>query len=436
MQNRNVTLASLLLLVLVALSGQAFSATVAVGNCTTLVNFATIQQALNAVPVGSTIKICPGTYHEQITITQKVSLTGIVYAGTDAVVIAPPTTGVVSNAFDVDDPTFPVAAQILVQNTDGPVLISGLTVDGSGNQITGCAPDLQGILFQNASGTVNHVAVRNQTLGAGLGGCQSGEGIYVQSASGFTSAVTVENSSVHNYNKNGITGNDAGTKLTVTGSYVQGAGVVPSGGAAQNGIQIAFGATGKIATSTVTDNIYGNPTSAASADILLFDTASGSGLVVSGNILGNSQLPIALITDFSTANANSDVVSVTGNKIFGTSTYDAIDVCSNGNTVTGNTIFNSAESAVHLDASCSNAGFTSGNDNKATANTILESSCAGVLADPGTTGNTVSATYYTVPFTTASSTSKCTIPAGPMSAGLTRGAKGHVVINGKVSPAR
>jgi hypothetical protein len=223
--------------------------------------------------------------------------------------------------------------------------------------------------------------------------------------------VTVEKNSVHNYNKNGITGNDPGTTLTVTGNYVQGSGVVPSGGAAQNGIQLGFGATGKITFNTVIDNIYGNPTLAASADILLYDTAGSSGITVSSNILGNSQLPVVMYTDF--IDGTGDGVSVISNKIFGTSSYDAIDVCTNGNTVKSNTIFNSAESGVHLDASCSSGGVTTGNDNTVSANTIVESACAGILADPGTTGNTTASTYYAVPFTTTSSTTKCTIPPGP-----------------------
>jgi hypothetical protein len=94
-----------------------------------------------------------------------------------------------------------------------------------------------GILFQNASGTVNHVAVRNQVTGDTVNGCQAGKGIYVESSTG-TSTVTVENSSVHNYSKNGITGRYPGTTLTATGNYVQGSGVQPAGDA-QNGIEIA-----------------------------------------------------------------------------------------------------------------------------------------------------------------------------------------------------
>ncbi|MFZ0798747.1 MAG: hypothetical protein WCA13_13380 [Terriglobales bacterium] len=416
----------LVLLVLIALSSRAFSSDtyVVVGptyNCVGHYAWVkTINQALAAVK-GATyavIDVCPGTYTEQVVISQSLTLIGVKGGSQNAAVIVPPTTGVVANTVDVDTGN-PIAAQILVQNTAGPVSITNLTVDGTGNQISGCSPDLHGILFQNASGTVDHVAVRNQIPAGVPSGCQIGEGIFVQTATGFTSTVTVETSSVHNYNKNGITGNDPGTKLTATGSYIQGAGVVPSGGAAQNGIQLGYGATGQISLNTVIDNIYGDPTVAASADILLYDTAESSGITVTSNVLGNSQLPIGLETDFAYgASEYGDGVTVTTNKIFGTSTYDAIDVCTNGNTVTKNTIYNSAQSGVHFDDSCSvyYSGPATGENNTATGNTILESACAGILDDwAGAGGNTYGTeTYYTVPFPVANDATSCVLPgAGP-----------------------
>jgi parallel beta-helix repeat protein len=391
------------------------ASTVAVGTCLTgLVHFTTIQAAIDASPAGITIKVCPGTYQEQVSINKKLTLEGVASGSSDAAIIVPPAGGLVQNTTDIDNPTLGVAAQILVVSPAITVNISNLTVDGLNNLIAGCGPDLQGILFQNASGTLNHVAVRNQTLSAGLGGCQSGEGIFVQTAAGLTSTVTVENSSVHSYNKNGITGNDTGTSLTVTGTYVQGAGVVPFPGAAQNGIQIGFGATGKVTTSTVIDNIYGDTTQADSADILLFDTEENSGISIATNVVGNSQLPIVMFT-FGGSNLG-DGVSVTGNKIFGTASLDAIDACTNGNTIKNNTIFNSSESGIHLDASCGPVfGGSTGNTNVVTGNSIVESGCAGILADSGTSGNTTTPnTYFTVPTTVASS---CPAPASARSRG-------------------
>ncbi len=136
---------------------------------------------------------------------------------------------------------------------------------------------------------------------------------------------------------------------------------------------------------------------------MLYDTAENSGITVSTNTVGNSQLPIALYTLGDDGANLGDGVTVTSDKVFGASTYDGIDVCTNGNTVKSNTILNSAESGVHSDASCGiYFGGATGNNNIATGNTIVESACSGILADTGTTGNSTSPnTYFTVPITMA-----------------------------------
>lgn len=404
-KKKNVVRPSLLLVTALAMcflvqAAQASTVSVGTPNCTNLVNFATIQLAVNAVPAGSTIKICPGNYPEQVLINKRLTLMGIPNGTQDAVVISPPTGGMVANG--AVDPRGPVAAQILVQSTPGPVSISNLTVDGKGNQYTG--GDLRGICYQDASGVVNHVAVRNEIPNDIPTGDQWGQGIFVETISSPGATLTVENSSVHNYNKNGIVARYAGASLIATGNYVQGSG--PIDVIAQNGIELAFdGATGSIKSNTVIDNFY-TPTTSSSADILLYDAAESASIAVSGNTLGNSNYAVSLFTD--AAGTFGDGVTVTNNKIFGTSTFDAIDVCTNGNTITGNTIFNSSESGIHLDASCTGTGI----GNNVSANIILESACAGILADPGT-GNVNTNTFYTVPFPVTSSTASCTLLSGP-----------------------
>ncbi len=295
---------------------------------------------------------------------------------------------------------------VLVQNTAGPVTLSNLTVDGTGNQYNN--DDLRGILYQDASGTVNHVAVRNIVPNDVPIGNQSGQGIMVETTSSSSAVLTVENSSVHNYNKNGIVARYSGAKLTAMGNYVEG---TPNGFIASNGIEIAFdGATGTVKNNVVIDNVYtaadGNPGNGASG-ILLYDTLENGNIVVSGNTVGNAQEGIAIVRDTTSI---GDGVTVTANKIFGTSSFDAIDVCTNGNVITNNVIYNTAQSGVHLDASCTNTG----NKNSVTGNTVLESACAGYLSDPGTFGNgTPTGTFYTVPFPMTGSTAGCTIPTGP-----------------------
>jgi parallel beta-helix repeat protein len=403
---RSFTFSCLALVILLGLGGQAFSAIVAVGTdpaCQpSLVHFASIQLAVSSVPAGSTIKICPGNYAEQVLINKKLTLVGVPNAsGTqDAVVISPPAGGMLVNTTDQRGP---VAAQILVQNTAGPVLISSLTVDGKGNQYN--ADDLRGICYQDASGTVNHVAVRNEVPNDIPTGDQSGQGILVETTNSPSASLTVENSSVHNYNKNGIVARYAGATLTAIGNYVQGSGPIDI--IAQNGIELAFfGATGTIKNNTVIDNFY-TPNTSSSSDILLYDAKENGSIVVSGNTLGNSNVAISLFTD--TTGTYGDGVNVTSNKIFGTSTFDGIDVCTNGNIITNNTIFNSSQSGIHLDASCSGTG----TGNNVNGNTILESACAGILTDSGTGTVGAANVFYTVPFPVTNSTASCPVPSGP-----------------------
>jgi len=52
--------------------------TVAVGNCRPpLVSYSTISEAVAAVTPNSTVLVCPGTYPEQVTITQALKLKGL-----------------------------------------------------------------------------------------------------------------------------------------------------------------------------------------------------------------------------------------------------------------------------------------------------------------------------------------------------------------------
>src|SRR5690348_9704293 len=109
---RRITPLALACAFVTCLSVFSTASIVQVGGCLSIVNFSTIQAAINAVPPGSTIKVCPGDYHEQLLITKRLTLMGIANAGADAVVIYPPAGGLIQNT---TDPRGPVAAQILVQ---------------------------------------------------------------------------------------------------------------------------------------------------------------------------------------------------------------------------------------------------------------------------------------------------------------------------------
>ena len=371
-----------------SISESALAATVEVGSCRAgLPQYSTIQSAVNAAPSGSNVFICPGRYHEQVVINKALDIRGIVEGTNDAAIIVPPVTGVVQNTTSLSSGAA-IAAQVLVQGTVG-VSLTNITVDGSNNGLTenSCAgPDFIGVYFQNASGSITRTAVVNQTM-TPTNGCQNGLAIFVQSGNSGTSNVTVANNHVQNYQKNGITGNEVGTTVTVSGNTVFGQG--PTNGAAENSIQIGFGAAGSITGNTVGDDIWAPDTSSDSADaasgILVY---ASHGISVSKNTVGNTQFGIGFVTDPSVGTADDGVI--TSNKIAATHIFDAIELCNNHNMVQGNTINGSDEAAIHVDSGCANFG-ASGNTGSADtiSSNLMNGACAGILIGTLAGSNTI-----------------------------------------------
>ena len=347
-----------------------------VGSCKTDVTmFSTIGAALLSVPSGSTIYVCPGVYAEQVNITQSVSLVGVSDATSSAPTIVPPSGGIVQNATSLTSGAA-LGAQIVAKNA-GTVIVSNLTVDGtgaSGNGISSCTPALDGILFQNTAGTIQNNQVVNQLLTANLNGCQGGDGIYVQGDGNTTFAVKILSNQVANFQKNGITVNETNVTGTIIGNTVTGQG--PTAGAAENGIQIGFGATGTISGNRVADLDYTGNAPAAAIGVLLDDAPSA---IITGNSVTNTQSGVYVYEDGSA----TDTPSITKNTIVSTHIYDGIDVCgvTNG-TITGNVIDGSDESAVHVDGECSTPSTATVESNK------VNGACVGVLVGPNATATT------------------------------------------------
>lgn len=371
------------------------AATVYVGSCgpAKSTSYTTIQQAVNAVPAGSTIYVCPGTYPEQVTITKNLTMKGLLSGTSDAAVITSPAGGVVQNTYDLYlPPSIPVAAQLLVQGAQS-VNIANITVDGSNNLIAGCAPDLRGIYYQNASGDISGVATRNQTLTTGLTGCQSGEGIFVQSGYGSTghANVTIQGCSVHSFQKNGVTGDGSETNLFVVNDFISGQG--PTTGAAENGVQISDGAGGSVVANTVFDDIWAPDTSADTGDaasgILIYASAD---VTITNNVVSTTQFGIVTVTDPTSPSSNNpngvaDHSIIKSNRVLNTEIFDAIDACSNSNTIESNVVANATESGIHLDSSCGATGI-----NNTVKSNFVNESCAGILV--GATPNTISANNF------------------------------------------
>jgi len=292
--------------------------------------FTTIQAAVNAAKAGDIIHVCAGTYHEQIVIDKSLSL-----QADNGVIVIP--SDVVANAAGLSSGD-PIAAIILAKNADN-VNLQGFIVDGSANGLTACGPTFIGILYQDASGSIEHNFVRHVRLSPSLPGCQSGNAIDVESSSSGQSNVTIADNSVDAYQKNGITANEPGTKVEITENAVAGLG--PTTGAAQNGIQIGFGAQGRVTNNAVADNVYSPCESAANcpsnaAGILIFQS---DGVRVEQNTVASSQVGIFIAAN----NGN-----IGGNTVLHSVALDGIALVGNGNSASSNDISSSDDAAAFI----------------------------------------------------------------------------------------
>ncbi|HEX7285495.1 MAG TPA: right-handed parallel beta-helix repeat-containing protein [Candidatus Angelobacter sp.] len=369
--------------------------TVQVGTCGNLKaehTFTTIQAAVNHSPAGTTILVCPGIYPEQVVIDKALTIKGVGGNGTSSgAVIASPAGGLVGNTTSLTSGRL-TAAQVVVTET-ADVNLSNLTIDGNDNKIDGCSLPLVGLLFRNASGEISHVVVQNHAITSGFVLCGSGLAIYVQSGNGGTSTVSIKDSHIQNYQKNGITANGPGTSVHIERNTVVGRGNNgESETSLQNSIQIGFGAKAKIIENTVMDDVYGptviNNSGEGAVGILVF---ASEGVVIAGNTIGNTQFGIALFSDDIFGSAAG--ATITGNKVTTTRNYDAIEICSSSNRVHHNVINGSDEAGIRLDAE-EDCGEVEGNQ---ISDNTISGACAGILMEtPAGANNIGDNTFFNV----------------------------------------
>lgn len=334
--------------------------------------YTTIQGAVTAAAANDIVRVCPGVYDEQVVIDKPIRVLGVTGAIVNPTPVVANTTSLFSGAA--------MAAIVLVKDTTRAT-VDGLTVDGAGNGIAGCAPNLVGIFYRNASGTISNNAVRGIKLSPGLLGCQNGLGIFVQSGGGGKSVVNIEGNSVHDFQKNGITGNEPGTDIRVSKTNV-----VTGWGAtlflAQNGVQIGFGATGRVDSNVVSGHEWTGCTGACgggscpwtSSGILIYDA---SNVRVNQNTVGRSQGGIVHVGNSS---------RIDGNVVSDTAICDGIAVFGNDNQVKNNVVTNSGEAGI----------FLQGDGNEVKGNRINEAPI-GILKGGGV-GNVVTPnSYFNVP---------------------------------------
>ena len=315
-----------------------FATDYAVGTCKPgLKSFTTISAAVAAAPAGSTVYVCPGTYAEQVEISQPLSLVGLSSGQSDQAIIAAPS-GMKANTTTAAGS--PLAAQVLV--TTGPVNIKRITVDGSANGLDGSV-QLAGIYFgSGASGDIAGVTTRNQLNGG------DGVGIFVENGDAESDIVTIADSSIHDFDFVGLWLN-GNVNATVQRSFVNGA----NAGGFAYAVLVAYPDNRTVAT--IKNNVVTGPGSNLDAQGITVNTASAT---VNSNTLTNWYYGLV---DFGPAsymfNSTRDSkiafnMGVPGGSFQSNSmlqSFVAVDFNCNSGTVSGNTI-NDASFAMYLSA--------------------------------------------------------------------------------------
>jgi len=302
---------------LLVAASPAQAANYEVGTCiASLPKFGSIQLAVNSVPPGSTILVCPATYFEQVTISRPLTLRGLSSNNQDRPVIAAPPNGLAINVTSITGAN--VAAQVLVQNVAPPgnVNLTGITVDGSSAEVQGCSVSafLAGIFYASGTaGTINEMTTRNQQLPS------CGYGIWIENGAGPNQSITVENNSVHDVTWEGIfaISNQTPSTLaaTIKGNFVNGK---------------VYNQTKDIEVNGVSGALTGNVVTGGLQGI----TNDGGSVTISGNVVADISIGVGI--------AFGDGSTVTSNKI--SNVYTAFLLggsgVSPGPTVTGNTTKN------------------------------------------------------------------------------------------------
>ena len=319
--------------------------------------FVTIQSAVDFASSRDNIKVCPGTYTEQVTIPAgKDKLTLVSTRPLQAIIQAPPTIVAftpkaivhVNGANDTRIREFTITGP-----GPGPAdsIDNGVRVDGGGSA------EIEG----------NHIT---KIEDAPLSGDQNGVAIQVgRQAESTTGSADINNNLIDNYQKNGITVDNTGSSATIENNVIRGAG--PTGVIAQNGIQISDGANAAVIGNHVSGNVY-TPQTVVSTVMLLL--SSGPAFVSGNDVQANDVGIFAISTDKHT--------TLTENRA-SQSSFDGIALdAANGSTVNDN---NSSDNTA---AGGEGFGVFETTDAFLGDDTALDNATNGFLADGASMNNT------------------------------------------------
>jgi predicted ribosomally synthesized peptide with SipW-like signal peptide len=262
-----------------------------------------IQSAVDAAAPGDVIKLRAGTYVEQVVVDKPLALVG---EGQGETIIESPTS--LDASYDRPLNGSGTATEYPVVLVDGvEVELCSLTVDGARNA-SGNA-NFNGIGLRNAGGRIVDVETVRTTKNP-FDGAQHGNGIVAHNTDGTARRVSIRESTVRDYQKNGITGEGDGLTLIVSDTTVTGQGATDENG--QNGIQLSDGAAGYLSRNVVTGNIYTGSTYTATGVI----GVNAERIVLSENRLASNQFGLAASATDVLARRNDIVNDISATLVF------------------------------------------------------------------------------------------------------------------------
>jgi parallel beta-helix repeat protein len=226
--------------------------------------FTSIQAAVTAAGPGDQVKVCPGTYTEQVVIGpgkddlrlfSQVPLAAVIQA--PLLMALPKSIVLVDEAQDVTIRHFTISGPFTEAGcTNPPVAHTGIRVIGGGSAV---------ILH-------NHIT-RIRDANPALFGCQDGLGILVgRQFEGQTGTAWILHNRIDLYQKAGIVADNEGSFVEIRQNEIVGEG--PTSITAQNGVQISRGADAEVHYNRVSRNLY-TPPGVDATGFLLFQLNGG-----------------------------------------------------------------------------------------------------------------------------------------------------------------
>jgi len=260
------------------------------GRCDLVVpeDHSSIQAAVDAAAPGNVVCVRDGTYREQVVIDRDLTLRAARGASPTIEAGDSPASFTIAESGPTWEPlVFAYGGTESGGSVSGSgtvdVSVEGFALDGRGTQ-----PDARrkpAVLYRNASGDVAGNTVTNMGVG--------GKETFGVLAYG-DSAVRIRGNSVSDYERGGIGANGDGGAHPSPSVDIRGNDLSGSTGLGEvwgpNGIQVGFGATGRVVGNAVADNRYSDEGSVA-AGILVFESDD---VGVRGNEVANADIGLSV----------------------------------------------------------------------------------------------------------------------------------------------